>query len=55
MDQTKDAVAYLAMRNKLTLRLDVCVQNGCADTDMFMVSLNIRRRKNKPARSRKRI
>lgn len=38
MDQDKMDVALIAMRTKLNLRLDVCVQAGCTTTDMFMVA-----------------
>jgi RHS repeat-associated protein len=39
MDQTKPEVAAIAMRVRISMRLDVCVQNGCSDTDMFIVAL----------------
>ena len=38
MDQAKPGIANFAMRTKLTLRLDVCMQHGCTVTDMFMVA-----------------
>jgi hypothetical protein len=39
MDQDDADVATLAMKTRISMRLDVCVQNGCTDTDMFIVAL----------------
>ena len=39
MDQDDADIATLAMRTRISMRLDVCVQNGCTDTDMFVTTL----------------
>jgi hypothetical protein len=39
MDQNDPTVAAIAMRARISIRLDVCVQNGCSNTDMFVVAL----------------
>jgi len=39
MDQNNSEIAFIAMRKKITLRLDVCVEYGCTNTDMFMSAL----------------
>ena len=39
MDQAKPDVAELAMKTRLIIRLDICVQKKCTPTDMVIVSL----------------
>jgi hypothetical protein len=39
MDQDDADVAALAMKTRISMRLDVCVQNACTGTDMFIVAL----------------
>lgn len=39
MDQNNLDIATLAMKTRLTMRLDICVQKGCTSTDMVMVAL----------------
>ena len=39
MDQNDLDVATLAMRTRISMRLDVCAQNSCTETDMVIVAL----------------
>ena len=39
MDQDKMDVAVIAMKARLTMRLDICVKQECSSSDMVMVAL----------------
>ena len=39
MDQANPDVAAIAMKTRISMRLDKCVKNGCTSTDMVMVAL----------------
>jgi RHS repeat-associated protein len=39
MNQGTPSVAALAMKERIAMRLDLCVKNGCKSTDMFIVAL----------------
>ncbi len=39
MDQNDSDVAVMAMRIRISLRLDACVESDCTDTDMFLAAI----------------